>query len=364
MAGGTEKPTPKKLRDARREGRIAKAPEVGGWAGLLAVSFVLPHMFSTVQTSTTELLARVPGVIANPDPEKAFVLLSNGLRTMAFGLAPFLLTLLVAGVFSTAAQGGIHVSGKRLRPKLERLNPLHALKRMFGPQGAWELVKALMKSVVAAYLVWQAARRLTTMLLGHGGMDLGSSLSGTAGAALSLVRVVALVSLVLGFMDYGVAWRRQRKQLMMTRREVTDEHRSAEGDPQVKAKLRSKAQEIAKNLMMQQVATADVVLLNPTHVAVALRYEPSRGAPRVVAKGKGVVAARIRELATENRVPMVEDISLARALHAACDLGQEIPADLYNAVARILAFVMSLRSRGSAAGIHRASAMQRMQRGR
>ncbi len=363
-AGKSEKPTPRKLRDARREGRIAKTPEVGGWAGLLAVSFVLPRTFSSMQAATVELLARVPGTIANPDPARALGLLSTGLRMGAFALAPFLLTLLLVGVFSSVVQGGIHVSGKRLRPKLERFNPLHALKRMFGPQGAWELIKVVLKSVVAAYLVLQAARRLTVLLLGRGGMSLGTALSSTADAALSLLRVVALVALVLGVVDYAVAWRRQRNQLMMTRREVTDEHRASEGDPNVKAKIKSRAQEVAKNRMMQEVARADVVLVNPTHVAVALRYEPSRGAPRVVAKGRGVLAARIRELATENRVPMVEDIPLARALHAACELGDEIPADFYNAVAKVLAFVMSLRSRGSAAGMHRASAMLQPQRGR
>lgn len=357
---GNEKPTAKKLRDARREGRIAKTPEVGGWAGLLAVSFVVPHTVSSIQNAATQLLVQVPATIAHPDPAKALEVLSTGLRMMAFGLAPFLLTLLISGVLSTAVQGGIHVSGKKLRPKMERLNPLHSLKRMFGPQGAWELNKALLKSVVAADLVWKAGHQLTTLLLGHGDMSLSAALAGTAGAALSLLRAVSLVALILGVVDYAVAWRRQRKQLMMTRREVTDEHRSSEGDPQVKAKIRERAKEIAKNKMMSEVALADVVLVNPTHVAVALRYEPLRGAPRVVAKGRGVVATRIRELATENRIPMVEDIPLARALHAACELGQEIPADFYTAVARILAFVMSLKSRGSAAGLHRATALQRV----
>lgn len=367
MSGGadkSEKPTPRKLKEAKREGRIAKTPEVGGWAGLLAVTFVLPRLVSSTQNTTTELLAKVPATISDPDPAKALALLSSALRAGALVLAPFLLTLLAVGVFSTAAQGGIHVSTKRFKPKLERFNPLHAAKRIFGLQGAWELVKALLKSVVAGYLVWQAAHRLTVLLLGQGGMSLGIALSDTAGAALALLRVVALVALILGFVDYAVAWRRSRKQIMMTRREVTDEHRSSEGDPAMKAEIRSRQQAMAKNRMMLEVPKADVVLINPTHVAVALRYDPTRGAPRVVAKGRGVVATRIRQLAAENRVPMVEDIPLARALHAACDIGQEIPADFYNAVAKVLAFVMSLRARGSAAGVHRATMMLATRRGR
>ncbi len=357
-ASRTEKPTPRKLREARREGRIAKTPEVGGWVGLLAGSFLLPQTFSATNRVAKDLLSQIPATVSDPDAGKALALFGTGLRTMVLALAPFLLTLLVAGVFSAWAQGGIHLAPKRLRPKLSHFNPVHALKRMFGPQGVWELVKALLKSVVAGYLVWQAARQLTVLLLSGGGIPFSAALSGTASAAISLLRVVALTALLLSLADYAIAWRRTRKHLLMTRREVLDEHRSSEGDPQVKAALRARAQALAKNRMMLEVATADVVLVNPTHVAVALSYEPTRGAPRVVAKGRGVLAARIRELATENRVPLVEDVPLARALHAACDIGQEIPADFYLAVARVLAFVMSLRARGSAAGSHRATALR------
>jgi flagellar biosynthetic protein FlhB len=139
----------------------------------------------------------------------------------------------------------------------------------------------------------------------------------------------------------------------MTRREVKEEHKQSEGDPQLKGAIRSRQLAMSRNRMMSEVAKADVVLVNPTHVAVALRYDPARGAPRVVAKGAGAVAARIRERAGEHRVPMVEDVPLARALHAQCDLGQEIPGELYEAVARVLAFVMALRRRGSAGGTHR-----------
>ncbi|HUW78781.1 MAG TPA: EscU/YscU/HrcU family type III secretion system export apparatus switch protein [Candidatus Nanopelagicaceae bacterium] len=358
-SGKSEKPTARKLRDARREGQIAKSPEVGGWGGLLAASFVLPHLFSATKTAVQDLLGQVPATVSDPDPQKALALLATGLRTMAFALAPFLLTLLVSGVAATASQGGIRLSAKRMRPKLERFNLLESVKRMFGPHSTWELAKALSKSVVAGYLVWQAGRKLTTSLLGHGSMQLTSALADTAGSALLMLRIVAMVALIFGLADYFVAWRRIRKQLMMTRREVIDEHRTSEGDPHVKAAMRSRAQALARNRMMQDVKTADVVIVNPTHVAVALRYDPTRGAPRVIAKGKGVVAGRIRELATENRIPMVEDVPLARALHAACDLGQEIPEDFYTAVARVLAFVMSLRAKGSAAGSHRVTTVRR-----
>jgi flagellar biosynthetic protein FlhB len=153
--------------------------------------------------------------------------------------------------------------------------------------------------------------------------------------------------------DYFVVRRRTGKQLRMTKDEVKQENKSTEGDPLVKAQIRSRQMAMARNRQMADVPTADVVLVNPTHVAVALRYEPTKGAPRVVAKGRGPVATKIRELAAEHRVPMVQDVPLARALHSSCEVGAEISGEFYGAVAKVLAFVMSLKARGSAAGLHR-----------
>jgi flagellar biosynthetic protein FlhB len=139
----------------------------------------------------------------------------------------------------------------------------------------------------------------------------------------------------------------------MTKQEVKQENKNAEGDPHVKGQIRAKQMAMARNRQMAEVPTADVVLVNPTHVAVALRYEPEKGAPRVIAKGSGAIAARIRELATENRIPMVQDVALARALEKSVEVGVEIPAEFFGAVAKVLAFVMSLKAKGSAAGVHR-----------
>ncbi|MFP5358987.1 MAG: flagellar biosynthesis protein FlhB [Actinomycetes bacterium] len=147
--------------------------------------------------------------------------------------------------------------------------------------------------------------------------------------------------------------KRNRKQTRMSKKEISDEHKQSEGDPHVKGQRRARQIAMSRNRMMAAIAGADVVLVNPVHVAVALTYEPGTGAPRVVAKGRGHIAARIRAEAMDKRVPMVEDIPLARALHAACELGDEIPMHLYAAVARVLAFVMALRRRGAAAGMHR-----------
>jgi flagellar biosynthetic protein FlhB len=158
--------------------------------------------------------------------------------------------------------------------------------------------------------------------------------------------------MVIAALDFLVERRKVNKGMMMSLDEIKREHRQSEGDPYQKGALRRRQRELSRNRMMASVATADVVIVNPTHVAVALKYEPGAGAPTVVAKGAGVIAAKIREEAEKHHLPMVTDIPLARTLYAACEVGQEIPVDLYDAVARILAFVMALRRKQSFGGTH------------
>jgi flagellar biosynthetic protein FlhB len=168
-----------------------------------------------------------------------------------------------------------------------------------------------------------------------------------------MFRVVALTGLIIAVADYVVVRMKMMKKLKMSHYEIKMEHKQSEGDPHVKAHRRGIQMEMSRNRMMSDTAEADVLLVNPTHVAVALKYDPAKGAPRVVAKGAGEVAAKLRSIAQENRVPMVQDIPLARALHASCDLGQEVPAQLFTAVARVLAFVMHLGAKGVKGGFHR-----------
>jgi flagellar biosynthetic protein FlhB len=174
-----------------------------------------------------------------------------------------------------------------------------------------------------------------------------------AGGVGTLVKTAVAAGLILAGADMLVVMKRNRKQTKMSKKEIKDEYKQSEGDPMLKGQIRNRQLAMSRNRMMAEVTHADVVLVNPTHVAVALRYEPGTGAPKVIAKGKGHVAARIRQIASEKHVPMVQDIALARALHSACELNQEIPPHLYAAVARVLAFVMALRRRGAAAGMHR-----------
>ena len=216
-------------------------------------------------------------------------------------------------------------------------------------------MKSVLKTAVCGLVLWVAVRHMLPHLALSGGLPLSAITGSTSDAIVTMVRLAAIAGIAIGLADYVVARRRTEKSIRMTKHEVKQEHKQSEGDPHMRSAMRSRQIRMSRNRMMADIAHADVVVVNPTHVAVALRYESQRGAPRVVAKGAGAVAAKIRERASEHRVPMVEDVPLARALHRSCEIGEEVPAELFQAVARVLALVMSLKRRGSAAGLHRPS---------
>lgn len=348
----TEKPTPKKQREARKEGRVARTQDLSTWIGMLAASFVIPMTASSATDKMRDLLLGSLHDSADPEPADAVGMLKTGLKDIALIVGPLALTIIAVAVVCTAAQGGLPLATKKLKPDFKHLNAISGLKRLLGPQGAWEALKSLLKVGVLALVVWHAAQGVRP-LLGDGELPLAAVLHTVADTAITAMREAAGVGLLLAALDFAVVKRRVNKGLKMSKQDIKDEGKAAEGDPQVKGKIKQRQMEMSRNRMMADVQSADVVIINPIHVAVALRYDPARGAPRVVAKGQGLVAAKIREIADEHRVPMVQDIALARALHKSVELGGEVPPELYNAVARVLAFVMSLRLRGSAAGVHR-----------
>jgi flagellar biosynthesis protein FlhB len=243
-------------------------------------------------------------------------------------------------VLATAVQG-VHVSGSALKPNLKRLSPKQGIKRMFGLRSLWEAVKSLVKVTVIATVVIVAGRDLLPQLAASGALPLVATVSRAHQGLQTTLYSAAVAGLLLALFDYAYQRRTVMKRLKMTVREVKDEVKQSEGDPTLKGAIRARQLAISRNRMLSAVAQADVVLVNPTHLAVALKYQPGRGAPKVVAKGAGAIAARIRQRAHEHRVPVVQDKPLARTLYRICELDEEIPAELYVAVARILAFVMA-----------------------
>jgi len=349
----TEQPTAQKLKKAKQEGQIGRSQDVGAWFGMLAASVVLPRTMSSTMEHSRELMAKIPDVIADPDPQVALGILKDGLMSAAWAVLPLAMTMMAVGVAAAGAQGGIRVASKLFIPKFKRLNPLPGIKKMFGPQSLWEGAKALIKTGVLGAVLYMTMKDIVPLLMTAGQLQIGALLGVINDAVLALIRAAAVAGIVMAAADYFVVRKRTNKQLRMSKEEVKQEHKNTEGDPHVKGQIRARQMAMARNRQMADVPTADVVLVNPTHVAVALRYDPEKGAPRVIAKGQGTLAQKIRELATEHRIPMVQDVPLARALEKSVEVGMEIPAEFYGTVAKVLAFVMSLKSKGSAAGVHR-----------
>lgn len=350
----TEKATPKRMKEARRKGRLSHSQDLSAWLGIGAAALVMPGVVSAGATAGREQMAALRAVIASPEPERAVAALGSGLGSVFTTLAPLAAVVVLAAIAATAVQGGIHPSTHRLKPTFKQFNLVTGVKRIFGMQAAWQGVKAALKAGAIGLVLYTVVQGMVPLLLGSGTHSLSQVLDTVAGGTTNLMKTAVIAGLVLAAADVLVVMKRNRKQTRMTKREVLDEYKQSEGDPLVKSQIRSRQLAMSRNRMIADVASADVVLVNPTHVAVALKYTPGSGAPKVVAKGAGHVAARIRAKATEKHVPMVEDVPLARALHAACELGQEVPPHLYMAVARVLAFVMALRRRGAATGLHRA----------
>jgi flagellar biosynthesis protein FlhB len=349
----TEKPTPQRLKKARKEGQIPRTQELGTWLGVAAASALLPMLVSNAFDAVQKLFVQVGAVASHPETEALSTLMGQALTAFMTTVLPMALGMMVVGTVASAAQGGVTVSTKSMKPTLKKLNPFPGIKRMFGTQGIWEAVKALIKTAALGTVVIITSDRAQQLVSSAGSLPLSAVAATFTDSAILMFRVVAVTGLVIAVADYVVVRVKTMKKLKMSKYEITQEHKQSEGDPHMKAHRRGVALSMSRNRMMADAAEADVLLVNPTHVAVALKYDPMKGAPRVVAKGAGEVASRLRAIAQENRVPMVQDIPLARALHASCELGQEVPAQLFTAVARVLAFVMHLGARGVKGGFHR-----------
>jgi flagellar biosynthetic protein FlhB len=349
----TEKPTAQRKKKAISEGQIARTPDLGAWAGMLLASFLVPRAIGSAMDSAAQIFRQGMQVASDPDIGKAQELFKSGFIDAGLAVAPLGIGLMLLGLAAAAAQGGIHFPAKMFMPKFNRLNPFPGIKRAFGGHAAWEAVKVTLKTAVLGLVLYYAVKDLVPAVIAHGAMPLESLMRLVADTAIGLMRYAAAAGLVMAAADYAMAKRRINKQIYMSKEEIKQEHKNTEGDPHVKGAIRAKQIAMARNRMMANLPVADVVMVNPTHVAVALAYEPSKGAPRVIAKGAGAIAAKIREKATELRIPMVQNHELARTLYKTVDLGQEIPPELYVAVARVLAFVMSLKAKGAAAGLHR-----------
>lgn len=338
------------MREVRQKGQLTRSQDMTAWVGVGAAVVMLPGVIGRAANALADQMFTVTAVVAQPQVPTAVQAMEDAFASLAGILGLLFITVVVAVLAAAALQGGIRF--KRFKTKFEQFNLIKGLKNVVGTQALWNGAKALLKTAVVGLVLYVVVQGLTTTLLGAGALPI-SQLLATAGQGLvQLIQYAVAAGMLLAIADVFVIARRNRKRTRMTKKEVKDEHKSTDGDPLVKSARRQRQLAMARNRMMSAVATADVVLVNPAHFAVALRYEPGKSAPRVVAKGADRVALRIRTEAETKKVPVVKDIPLTRALHSSCELGAEIPVELYNQVAAVLAFVMALKKRGSAAGTH------------
>jgi flagellar biosynthetic protein FlhB len=346
----SEKATDKRMREVHRKGQLGRSQDLGAWTGIAMAALMTPSLIGHAAAAGQAQFASVRTVIADPSIGTMRGVMDEALGSVGGTIGPMLAVVAVAVAAVSVAQGGVHF--RKLAPEASHFDPVAGLKRVFGTQALWNGVKALLKTAVVGLVLWFAVQGLVPVLMSSGSLPLTSVLEAAGQGAGTLLRAAIAVGLVLAAIDVLVVVRRNRKRTMMTKREVKDEHKQSDGDPLVKSQRRSRQLAASRNRMIAAIGTADVVMVNPTHFAVAVKYEAGKSAPRVVAKGAGPVAEAIRAKALDERVPIVRDVPLTRALHAACELGHEIPVDLYTPVARVLSFVLSLQARGAATGTH------------
>lgn len=344
----TEKATPKRRQDARKKGQVAQSREVPSVMILLmslgVFFFAGSWMFWNLAGYMSDTL-RSSAQFRIVDISDATVFVLQTARTVFKILLPLLLVVFVAGLAGNVIQSGFLLSSEALAPKWTKLNPASGLKRLFSLRSLVELAKSIVKILfvaAVAYLMIKQDLDLIPTLTRQSVLDIFAF---AARVAFKICFNVCLALVVLAILDYAYQRWEHEKSLRMTKQEVKDENKQTEGDPKIKARIRSIQMETARQRMMAAVPTADVVITNPTHLAIALTYDPHDMAPRVVAKGAGRVAKRIREEARKHGVPIRENKPLARAMFFAIEVDQLIPADFFAAVAAVLAAVYRAKAR-------------------
>lgn len=346
FAEKTEAPTPRRRTEAREQGNIPRSADLTSAAMLLAMLLLLqfqgPQLVAALRTATERILSR--DTLANHDPAAVGQLLLSTLGVVARGMAPLLLGVILIAILANLAQVGLFFSTKRLKPNFKALNPANGIKRIFGGGNGWmQLLMKAAKVALVGIVAYSAIHARLAQIVTAQQLSFMQIFALAADAVYAIALRLGIVLLVLAILDY--LWQRYRveKQLKMTKQEVKDEMKRMDGDPMVKQRRRQIAMQRAMQRIRSAVPTADVVVTNPTEFAVALKYdEGEMRAPKVVAKGRGYIAQRIREVAIEHGVPILERPPLARALFRLVEVGQEIPEQFYAAVAEILAYVYEL----------------------
>ena len=349
----TEPATAKKLKDAREEGKVAKSRELTSAFGLIVLFLCLKIFTSYVGQKLIAVFTYIYGQMAdfvlinekNLSTQAIASLFKNIILQWMLIVLPFFAFGVIIALLVSIVQVGWKVSTKPMKPELSKFNPINGFKRMFSKDSMFELVKSIVKIGLIGYMAYASIRDHQNELFILYDLELNQAIALVGGLVIDVGFKISLVYLIVGIADFVHQKHKFNEDMKMTKQEVKDEFKNTEGDPQIKGRQRRKMQEVSQKRMMQDVPKADVVITNPTHFAVALRYDTKEStAPVVVAKGADYIAQKIKEIAKDNQIEIVENKPLARMIYHNVDVGAEIPPELYQAVAEVLAYVYRLKN--------------------
>ncbi len=344
----TESATPKRRSEARKRGQVPRSNDLSSIFVLCALVLALHSLTGMAAAAVLQYFQNAFAHLDDIRLTPGIVMEQGGtaVLTLVRAVGPLVLLAMTAGVVVNVAQSGFNIATEGLKPNFNKMNPLSGLKRLVSTRSLVELVKALYKIGLVSWIAFATIRGSYPQLVLMTRLEAGQAVSLVGDVAYRMMLRVVVTMLFLAALDYFYQRYQFEKSIRMTKEEVKQEYKQMEGNPQIKARIRARQREISKKRMMSEVPTADVIITNPTHFAIALKYDPEKtAAPVVVAKGQDFVAQKIRAVAQENDVPIVENPPLARALYKQVELGREIPNDLYGAVAEVLAFVFEINQR-------------------
>ena len=350
----TEPATSKKLNDIRKEGQVAKSKELITAVSLMSLFIILKIYLSKLGTGLIDVYTQVYNSISKVVDDSynglpirtASSVMQQVIIDMIKLVIPILLVAIVIAILGNMLQQKWMVTAKPLQPKFSKISPISGFKRMFSVRQLVELIKSIAMISIIMIVVYNTVKSKMNILLTFYDVGLNTALSTIGSIIIDLGIKISAVFLIVGFADLFYQRIKFKNDNMMTKQEIKDEFKNTEGDPQVKGQIKRRMQEVSRRRMMQQLPEADVVITNPTHFAVALKYEPDAGkAPVVIAKGADYLAFQIKDKAKEYNIAIVENKPLARILYHNIDIGMEIPPELYQAVAEILAVVMRTNNR-------------------
>ena len=346
FAGGekTEEPTAKKRADARKKGQVGRSQELNTAFVLLVGFFTLKLLWDSIYLSIASYTTYVfTNLNQSVDTENIIHIFIGIIVVLAKTAFPVMFAIMLIGLAINFFQVGLNFNTESIEFKLDKLNPINGFGRIFSKRSLVELAKSFFKILVIGFFLYRFIHEQILAMPQFMFFDLTTSLALVAEIIFQMAFIVIGVIMIMALMDYGYQKWQTTQDLKMTKQEVKDEMKQSEGDPQIKGKIRQKQRQMAMARMMKEVPKADVIVTNPTHYAIALSYQQGMSAPLVVAKGQDLVAQRIKEIAREARVPIIENKPLARAIYAAVQIGDAIPQELYQAVAEVLAYVYRLK---------------------